>query len=144
MYSYGGVLAYSLVLFQRVSQSAECPNIIYGSACTSCIRMDLLRKGSALVPLAPPATGAGGHFNENSYRERVCVRSACLCMLMCAQFRWLALLVRLKGRQQGLQARAGACSQALSPVVQVSTDPRWGRLAENYGEDPHLVYVLEW
>jgi beta-glucosidase len=37
------------------------------------------------------------------------------------------------------KARAGGCSQALSPVVQVATDPRWGRLAENFGEDPHLV-----
>ena len=42
----------------------------------------------------------------------------------------------------GLQARAGGCSQALSPVVQITTDPRWGRLEENFGEDPHLVAML--
>eukprot|EP01043_Picozoa_sp_COSAG02_P028478 COSAG02_NODE_1727_length_11182_cov_40.189209_6_plen_245_part_00 len=52
---------------------------------------------------------------------------------------WNLTLVEAVGRQQGLQARAGGCSQALSPVLQVITDPRFGRLAENYGEDPFLV-----
>jgi len=27
----------------------------------------------------------------------------------------------------------------LSPVVDVARDPRWGRIEETYGEDPHLV-----
>ena len=52
---------------------------------------------------------------------------------------WNVSLMEAVGRQQGLQARAGGCSQALSPVLQVITDPRFGRLAENFGEDPHLV-----
>ena len=52
---------------------------------------------------------------------------------------WNVSLMEQIGRQQGLQARAGGCSQALSPVIQVATDPRWGRLAENFGEDPYLV-----
>lgn len=52
---------------------------------------------------------------------------------------WNVSLMEAIGRQQGLQARAGGCSQALSPVLQVTTDPRFGRVAENFGEDPHLV-----
>ena len=52
---------------------------------------------------------------------------------------WNLSLMESVGRQQGLQARAGGCSQALSPVLQVITDPRFGRLAENFGECPHLV-----
>ena len=28
---------------------------------------------------------------------------------------------------------------ALAPVVDVARDPRWGRIEETYGEDPHLV-----
>ena len=43
------------------------------------------------------------------------------------------------GRQIGLQARAAGCSQAMSPVLQVATDPRWGRLSENFGEDRGLL-----
>jgi beta-glucosidase len=37
------------------------------------------------------------------------------------------------------QARARGVSQVLSPVVDVSRDPRWGRIEETYGEDPYLV-----
>ena len=29
--------------------------------------------------------------------------------------------------------------QALTPVVDVARDPRWGRVEETYGEDPYLV-----
>ncbi len=52
---------------------------------------------------------------------------------------WNVSLAEAVAREKGLQARAGGCSQALSPVVQVATDPRWGRLSENFGEDPYLV-----
>jgi beta-glucosidase len=31
---------------------------------------------------------------------------------------------------------------ALSPVLDVSRDPRWGRIEETYGEDPYLAAVL--
>lgn len=32
--------------------------------------------------------------------------------------------------------------QALSPVMDVATDPRWGRVHETYGEDPYLAAAL--
>ncbi|HEY1263788.1 MAG TPA: glycoside hydrolase family 3 N-terminal domain-containing protein [Terriglobales bacterium] len=37
------------------------------------------------------------------------------------------------------EARARGAHQALSPVVDVARDPRWGRVEETYGEDPFLV-----
>ena len=37
------------------------------------------------------------------------------------------------------QTRARGVSQVLSPVVDVSRDPRWGRVEETFGEDPFLV-----
>lgn len=40
------------------------------------------------------------------------------------------------------QMRAVGHGQALSPVMDVSRDPRWGRVHESYGEDPHLVSAL--
>lgn len=55
---------------------------------------------------------------------------------------WNVSLVEEVGRQQGLQARAGGCSQALSPVVQVTTDPRWGRLEENYGKCGLFIFLF--
>ena len=37
------------------------------------------------------------------------------------------------------EARSRGTHQALSPVVDVARDARWGRVEETYGEDPYLV-----
>ena len=37
------------------------------------------------------------------------------------------------------EARIRGTHQALTPVVDVARDPRWGRVEETYGEDPYLV-----
>jgi beta-glucosidase len=41
-----------------------------------------------------------------------------------------------------LEARVRGTHQALTPVVDVARDPRWGRVEEAYGEDPYLVSQL--
>jgi beta-glucosidase len=41
-----------------------------------------------------------------------------------------------------LEARVRGTHQALTPVVDVARDPRWGRVEETYGEDPYLVAQL--
>jgi len=38
-----------------------------------------------------------------------------------------------------LEARARGGHQALTPVADIARDPRWGRVEETFGEDPHLV-----
>jgi beta-glucosidase len=40
------------------------------------------------------------------------------------------------------EARLRGTHQALTPVVDVARDPRWGRVEETYGEDPYLVSCL--
>ncbi len=40
------------------------------------------------------------------------------------------------------EARARGTHQALTPVIDVARDPRWGRVEETYGEDPYLVSRL--
>jgi beta-glucosidase len=40
------------------------------------------------------------------------------------------------------ETRARGGHQALTPVVDVARDPRWGRVEETYGEDPYLVSQL--
>jgi beta-glucosidase len=40
------------------------------------------------------------------------------------------------------EARSRGTHQALTPVVDVARDPRWGRVEETYGEDPYLVALL--
>ncbi len=37
------------------------------------------------------------------------------------------------------EMRLRGTTVALAPVVDVARDPRWGRIEETYGEDPHLV-----
>ena len=39
----------------------------------------------------------------------------------------------------GQECRAVGISSAMSPVIDVSRDPRWGRTYETFGEDPYLV-----
>lgn len=39
----------------------------------------------------------------------------------------------------GQESRAVGITSAMSPVIDVSRDPRWGRTYETYGEDPYLV-----
>ena len=52
---------------------------------------------------------------------------------------WNVSLVEAIGRSNALQLRAAGGDHALSPVLQVATDPRFGRLEENFGEDPYIV-----
>jgi len=40
------------------------------------------------------------------------------------------------------QMRAVGARQTLAPVLDVTRDPRWGRVEETYGEDPYLVSRL--
>ena len=40
------------------------------------------------------------------------------------------------------EARVRGAHQALTPVVDVAREPRWGRVEETYGEDPYLVSRL--
>ncbi|GGJ10741.1 beta-glucosidase [Alicyclobacillus cellulosilyticus] len=37
------------------------------------------------------------------------------------------------------QMRAAGAQQALAPLLDVTRDPRWGRVEETFGEDPYLV-----
>jgi beta-glucosidase len=40
------------------------------------------------------------------------------------------------------EARARGIRQLLSPVVNIASDVRWGRVEETYGEDPYLASVM--
>lgn len=43
------------------------------------------------------------------------------------------------GRQVALELRVLGTQWNLSPMMNVSRDPRWGRIGENFGEDPFLT-----
>ena len=51
---------------------------------------------------------------------------------------WDPDLVRRVNAVTGRELAARGVSEALSPVVDVARDPRWGRIEETFGEDPYL------
>jgi len=51
-------------------------------------------------------------------------------------------LVRRAATAMGREARTRGIRQVLSPVVNLATDVRWGRVEETYGEDPLLASVM--
>jgi beta-glucosidase len=51
-------------------------------------------------------------------------------------------LVRRLFAMTAEEARSRGTHQALTPVVDVAREPRWGRVEETYGEDPYLVSRL--
>ncbi|MGO9949975.1 MAG: glycoside hydrolase family 3 N-terminal domain-containing protein [Steroidobacteraceae bacterium] len=52
---------------------------------------------------------------------------------------WDPKLVRAVNAITAREIRARGVSLALTPVVDVARDPRWGRIEETFGEDPYLV-----
>jgi beta-glucosidase len=55
---------------------------------------------------------------------------------------WDPDLIRRVNSVVGREIRARGVRLALSPVVDVARDPRWGRIEETFGEDPYLVAQL--
>ena len=55
---------------------------------------------------------------------------------------WDPSLVSQVARAIAQETRSRGIRQILSPVVNVATDVRWGRVEETYGEDPYLSSVM--
>ena len=55
---------------------------------------------------------------------------------------WDTGLVALVQRTAARETRSRGIRQALSPVVNIATDVRWGRVEETYGEDPFMSTVF--
>jgi beta-glucosidase len=51
---------------------------------------------------------------------------------------WNPELARKVGAAIAAEARANGVAMILGPVLDIARDPRWGRVEENFGEDPYL------
>ncbi|MFY9927995.1 MAG: glycoside hydrolase family 3 N-terminal domain-containing protein [Streptosporangiaceae bacterium] len=51
-------------------------------------------------------------------------------------------MVERTARLAAAEAASGGVNWAFSPMVDVSRDPRWGRVAEGFGEDPFLTAMM--
>lgn len=55
---------------------------------------------------------------------------------------WNPNLVRDAARLAAEEASCCGVNWTFAPMIDVSRDPRWGRIAESFGEDPYLTAVL--
>jgi beta-glucosidase len=55
---------------------------------------------------------------------------------------WNPELVREGARMAALEAASSGINWTFAPMIDVTRDPRWGRIAESLGEDPYLHSVL--
>ena len=55
---------------------------------------------------------------------------------------WDPPLVERMAQQIGRRLQAAGASQGLAPILDVTRDPRWGRIEETFGEDAYLVAEL--
>ena len=51
-------------------------------------------------------------------------------------------LVRQGSEISAIEATADGIRWTFSPMIDIARDPRWGRIAEGYGEDPYLTSVM--
>lgn len=55
---------------------------------------------------------------------------------------WNPSLVEKSSHIAAIEARAKGVTWTFSPMIDIARDPRWGRVAEGYGEDPLLTSIL--
>ncbi len=55
---------------------------------------------------------------------------------------WNPELVEKGAEVSAIEARSAGIRWTFAPIIDVTRDPRWGRVAECYGEDTHLTSVL--
>jgi beta-glucosidase len=55
---------------------------------------------------------------------------------------WDPALVEQVNRVAATEAKSAGIHWTFAPMVDIARDPRWGRIAEGYGEDPHLCAKL--
>src|SRR6266404_5625736 len=55
---------------------------------------------------------------------------------------WDPELVQQAARAAAIEASAMGAHWTFAPMVDIARDPRWGRMAEGLGEDPHLSGIL--
>ena len=55
---------------------------------------------------------------------------------------WNPELVGKGARMAALEAASTGVNWTFAPMIDISRDPRWGRIAESFGEDPYLTSVF--
>lgn len=116
----GRMTQFSLIFIDRPEQIAEFANAIQKFA------IEETRLG---IPLL---------FQNEALNGFVAVKATNFPTPIALASTWEPELVERAARTIRRQMRAVGVHQALSPVLDLAQDPRWGRGHETYGEDPYL------
>ena len=81
-------------------------------------------------------------FHEEGLHGYVAVGATSFPQAIALASSWDPDLVRAVNVVTAREMRARGVTEALTPVVDVARDPRWGRIEETFGEDPYLVGEL--
>jgi beta-glucosidase len=81
-------------------------------------------------------------FHEEGLHGYVAVGATSFPQAIALASSWDPALVRAVNTVTAREMRARGVTEALTPVVDVARDPRWGRIEETFGEDPYLVGEL--
>ena len=80
--------------------------------------------------------------HEESLHGLLATESVCFPQSIGQAASWQPDLVEAMASRLGRELRAQGAQQTLAPILDITRDPRWGRLEETYGEDPYLVAEL--
>jgi beta-glucosidase len=78
-------------------------------------------------------------FHEEGLHGYVAIGATSFPQAIALASSWDRALVRAVNVVTAREMRARGVTEALTPVVDVARDPRWGRIEETFGEDPYLV-----
>ncbi|HEX7398917.1 MAG TPA: glycoside hydrolase family 3 N-terminal domain-containing protein [Candidatus Limnocylindrales bacterium] len=81
-------------------------------------------------------------FHEESLHGLLSRDAPCFQQSIGAAAAWDAELVEAMASTIRRRMLATGARQSLAPVLDVTRDPRWGRIEETYGEDPYLAAEL--
>ena len=80
--------------------------------------------------------------HEESLHGLLASESVCFPQSIGQAATWDPELIFEMASRLGRELRAAGAQQSLSPILDITRDPRWGRIEETYGEDPYLAAEL--
>ena len=81
-------------------------------------------------------------FHEETLHGLVARDAPCFQQAIGAAASWDPDVVREMAGTIGRRMLATGARHALAPVLDITSDPRWGRIEETYGEDPYLAAAM--
>jgi beta-glucosidase len=124
--------------FARPSDATgpKSPRLVPGRDVRATVRLvnDLQRFATQHTRLGIPIM-----FHEEGLHGYAAVGATSFPQAIALASSWDPALVRAVNAVTAREIRARGVSEALTPVVDVAREPRWGRIEETFGEDPYLV-----